>query len=235
MQNNTQELLSENIYLTGKTLLFDKPYKWTSFGLVHQVRYALKEKYGIKKIKVGHAGTLDPLATGLLIICTGKFTKEIQHFQDLEKEYIATIKLGETTPSYDLESQVDKEFPFSHINQEKVERVLKNFIGEQEQIPPVFSAKNIGGVRAYEFARKGKEIKMEPKKINLFEIELLRFQLPVISIRVVCSKGTYIRALARDIGESLDSGAHLIGLQRTAIGDYKLKEAMSFEDFKKNL
>ncbi len=168
-----------------------------------------------------------------MIICTGKFTKEIQKYQDLKKEYIATIKLGETTPSFDLESKVDEVYPIDHIDENKLKKALNGFIGEQEQMPPVFSAKNIGGVRAYEYARRGEDVKLMPKKINLFEIELLSFQLPVFSIRVACSKGTYIRALARDIGIALQSGAHLIGLQRTTVGNYTLDEAISFEEFKK--
>lgn len=227
------EILPGNDYLTGKLLLFDKPFEWTSFDLVHKVRYELKRKYGFRKIKVGHAGTLDPLATGLMIICTGKFTKDIQRYQDLKKEYIATIKVGETTPSFDLESKVDEVYPVAHIDENKLKRVLESFIGEQEQLPPVFSAKNIDGVRAYEYARRGEDVKLTPKRINLFEIELLRFQLPEFSIRVICSKGTYIRALARDIGVALQSGAHLTGLRRTVVGNYKLSEAMSFEEFKK--
>jgi tRNA pseudouridine55 synthase len=227
------EILPGNDYLTGKVLFIDKPFEWTSFDLVHKVRHELKKKYGFRKIKVGHAGTLDPLATGLMIICTGKFTKEIQKYQDLKKEYIATIKLGETTPSFDRESKVDEAYPIAHIDERKLKKVLDDFIGEQEQIPPVFSAKNIGGIRAYEYARKGEDVKLMPKKINLFEIELLSFQLPVFSIRVACSKGTYIRALARDIGIALQSGAHLIALQRTAVGNFTLDEAISFEEFKK--
>ena len=222
-------------FIEGEVLLLDKPYRWTSFDLVRKVRNLVKAKIDVPKIKVGHAGTLDPLATGLMIVCTGKFTKQIDTFQSQDKEYIAGILLGKTTPSYDLEKEYDKEYPTEHITIELVENVLKSFLGEADQIPPVFSAKFIDGKRAYEFARKGKEVEMKPSRINIFEIELLHINLPEMKIRIKCSKGTYIRALVRDIGERLNSGATMISLQRTAIGSYHLNNAISIEEFKNNL
>ena len=222
-------------FVEGEVLLFDKPYRWTSFDLVRKVRNLVKAKINVSKLKVGHAGTLDPLATGLMIVCTGKFTKQIDSFQSQDKEYIAGILLGKTTPSFDLEKEYDKEYPTDHITKELVEDVLKSFLGESDQVPPVFSAKFIDGKRAYEFARKGKEVEMKPSQINISEIELLSCNLPEMSIRIRCSKGTYIRALVRDIGERLNSGATMISLQRTAIGDYKLNNAISIEEFKNKL
>ena len=222
-------------FVAGEVLLLDKPYQWTSFDLVRKVRKLVKVKYNIPKIKVGHAGTLDPLATGLMIVCTGKCTKQIDSFQSQEKEYIAGILIGKTTPSFDLEKEYDKEYPTDHITKEKVEEVLKSFLGESDQVPPVFSAKFIDGKRAYEFARKGKEVEMKPSRITINEIELLSYQMPELKIRVNCSKGTYIRALVRDIGERLNSGATMISLQRTAIGTYHLNNAISIEEFENKL
>lgn len=222
-------------FIAGEVLLLDKPYQWTSFDLVRKVRKLVKVKYNVPKIKVGHAGTLDPLATGLMIVCTGKCTKQIDSFQNQEKEYIAGILLGKTTPSFDLEKEFDKEYPTEHINKEQVESVLTSFLGESDQVPPVFSAKFIDGKRAYEFARKGKEVEMKPSRISINEIELLSCNMPEISIRVKCSKGTYIRALVRDIGERLHSGATMISLQRTAIGSYHLNNAISIEEFENKL
>jgi tRNA pseudouridine 55 synthase len=222
-------------FVAGEVLLLDKPYHWTSFDLVRKVRKLVKVKYNIPKIKVGHAGTLDPLATGLMIVCTGKCTKQIDSFQSQEKEYIAGILIGKTTPSFDLEKEYDKEYPTDHITKEKVEEVLKSFLGESDQVPPVFSAKFIDGKRAYEFARKGKEVEMKPSRITINEIELLSYQMPELKIRVNCSKGTYIRALVRDIGERLNSGATMISLQRTAIGTYHLNNAISIEEFENKL
>ena len=212
-------------------LYFDKPLRWTSFALVNKVRYHISRKLGVKKIKVGHAGTLDPLATGVMIICTGKATKRIEEFQYHTKEYIATLKLGATTPSYDLEKEIDATYPTEHITRQLVEEMLKRFVGTIEQIPPAFSACKVDGKRAYDLARKGNEVELKPKTLVIDEIELLECDLPVIKIRVVCSKGTYIRALARDIGEALDSGAHLIGLMRTRVGDVKLEDCMQVDDF----
>lgn len=217
----------------GEILYFDKPYEWTSFGLVSKVRYHITRKLGVKKIKVGHAGTLDPLATGVMIICTGKATKRIEEFQYQTKEYIATLKLGATTPSFDLEKEIDATYPTEHITKELVEETLATFIGSIEQIPPAFSACKVDGKRAYDLARKGEEVTLKAKTLVIDEIELLECNLEEkeIKIRVVCSKGTYIRALARDIGEALQSGAHLTALCRTRIGDVQLKNCQNLEEF----
>ena len=215
----------------GEVLYFDKPLKWTFFAVVNKIRYHICRKLGVKKLKVGHAGTLDPLATGVMIICTGKATKRIEEFQYHTKEYVATLQLGATTPSYDLEKEIDATYPTEHITRELVEETLKRFIGSIEQIPPAFSACKIDGERAYDLARKGEEVNLKPKTLVIDEIELLECNLPEIKIRVVCSKGTYIRALARDIGEALNSGAHLIGLVRTRVGKVKLEDCMQVEDF----
>lgn len=217
-------------FIAGEVLFFNKPLTWTSFDLVNKFRYKLSRKLKVKKIKVGHAGTLDPLATGVMIVCTGKATKRIDEFQFQTKEYIATLKLGETTPSFDLEKEVDAVYPTEHIARELVEEVLKQFIGTIEQVPPVFSACKIEGKRAYELARNGEEVPLKAKTLVIDEIELLACELPVIKIRVVCSKGTYIRALARDIGVALHSGAHLIALERTRVGDVTLDQCMNPED-----
>lgn len=217
-------------FIAGEVLFFNKPLTWTSFDLVNKFRYKLSRKLKVKKIKVGHAGTLDPLATGVMIVCTGKATKRIDEFQFQTKEYVATLKLGETTPSFDLEKEVDAVYPTEHITRELVEEVLKQFIGTIEQVPPVFSACKIEGKRAYELARNGEEVPLKAKTLVIDEIELLACELPVIKIRVVCSKGTYIRALARDIGVALHSGAHLIALERTRVGDVTLDQCMNPED-----
>ncbi|MBN2348232.1 MAG: tRNA pseudouridine(55) synthase TruB [Bacteroidales bacterium] len=222
-------------FLDGKILSFNKPFKWTSFDLVKNVHAAIRQKYSFKKIKVGHAGTLDPLATGVMVICTGKATKKITEIQDLKKEYIATLKLGETTPSFDLESEVNASFPVEHITLDLVTHVANDFIGELKQIPPVFSAKNINGVRAYKYARRGEDITLEPNSIQIFNIEIIEFNLPILKIKVECGKGTYIRALARDIGEKLNSGAYLAALERSAIGPYKIENSISIENFRENL
>lgn len=215
----------------GEVLYFDKPLRWTSFAVVNKIRYHISRKLGVKKIKVGHAGTLDPLATGVMIICTGKATKRIEEFQYYTKEYIATLQLGATTPSYDLEKEIDATYPTEHITREMVEEVLQQFKGTIEQIPPAFSACKVDGKRAYDLARKGDEVELKPKTLVIDEIELLECNLPEIKIRVVCSKGTYIRALARDIGEALQSGAHLTGLIRTRVGEVRLEDCMQVEDF----
>lgn len=216
----------------GEVLYFDKPYRWTSFALVNKIRYHISRKLGVKKIKVGHAGTLDPLATGVMIICTGKATKRIEEFQYHTKEYVATLQLGATTPSYDLEKEIDATYPTEHITRELVEETLQRFVGAIEQIPPAFSACKVDGKRAYELARKGDEVQLKPKTLVIDEIELLECNLPEIKIRVVCSKGTYIRALARDIGEALNSGAHLTALERTRVGDVRLEDCLDPMDFK---
>ena len=215
----------------GEILVFDKPLNWTSFDLVHKVRYIICKKLKIKKLKVGHAGTLDPKATGVLVLCTGKATSKIESLQTGEKEYIATLKIGATTPSYDLESVEDRQFETTHITRDLLADVLKSFIGTIEQIPPDFSAIKIDGKRAYEYARKGIAIEIKPKILEVKEIEIISFDLPEVKLRVVCGKGTYIRALARDIGDALNSGAYLTGLRRTRVGDFNLDQAIDLEDF----
>jgi len=216
----------------GEVLLFNKPLYWTSFDLVNKIRILIRSTFGLKKIKVGHAGTLDPLASGLMIICTGKATKKIDTFRDLDKEYIATFHLGETTPSFDLETETDSHYPTEHITEELVKDVLTGFLGEQKQIPPIYSAKLIDGKRAYEFARKGIDKKLEPVTVFFREIELLSFKIPEIEIRLVCSKGTYIRSFARDFGKALGSGSYLSSLRRTAIGLFKINDSYTLEKFK---
>ena len=210
----------------GEVLYFNKPLGWTSFKVVGHARYHMCRRMKVKKLKVGHAGTLDPLATGVMIVCTGKATKRIEEFQYHTKEYVATIQLGATTPSYDLEHEIDATYPTEHITRELVEKTLKTFVGEIQQIPPAFSACKVDGARAYDLARKGQEVELKPKLLVIDEIELLECNLPEIKIRVVCSKGTYIRALARDIGEALQSGAHLTGRIRTRVGDVKLEQCL---------
>lgn len=218
-------------FIKGEILSFNKPYGWTSFQVVSKIRSAISKKLHVKKMKVGHAGTLDPLATGVLIVCTGKSTKLIDKLQSHTKEYIATLKLGATTPSYDKETEEDAVYPTEHITKELVETVLQRFIGTIEQTPPEYSAVKINGKRAYEFARKGKSVELKPKTLVIDSIELLECSFPEIVIRVVCSKGTYIRALARDIGRELQSGAYLTGLVRTRIGEYKIDECLDPETF----
>ncbi len=226
-ENNTNTYPAE-----GEVILIDKDLYWTSFDVVRKIKNVLCNTHGLKKLKVGHAGTLDPLATGLVIICTGRQTKNIHSFQDAEKEYVATIRLGGTTPSFDLETSIDKTFPFEHITKDDVLSVLESFKGSQDQVPPVFSAKNLNGKRAYEYARKGKEIELKPNRVEFYELELVRFELPLITIRISCSKGTYIRAFARDFGEALHSGAHLTELRRTKIGQQHVDDALSINQFK---
>ena len=212
-------------------MLFNKPLYWTSFDLVNKVRTMIRSSLKIKKIKVGHAGTLDPLASGLMIICTGKATKKIDEFRDLDKEYVATIHLGATTPSFDLETATDYKYSTEHITEELVKETLLGFLGEQKQLPPMYSAKQIDGKRAYDFARKGILKNLEPVTVFFREIELISFRLPEIKIRLVCSKGTYIRSFARDFGEALKSGGYLSALERTAIGSYYVKNAYNLEKF----
>ena len=212
-------------------MAFDKPYRWTSFDVVGKVRWLICRRLKVKKLKVGHAGTLDPLATGVLIVCTGRATKRIEELQSGTKEYYATIRLGATTPSYDLEKSIDATYPTEHITREMVEQVLERFKGKIEQVPPTFSACKVDGKRAYKMARKGDEVELKPKTLVIDEIELTECNLPDITIRVVCSKGTYIRALARDIGEALQSGGHLIALRRTRVGDYRVEDCLNPEKF----
>ena len=216
-------------FLEGEVLYFDKPLYWTSFKLVKIVRTRISRKLKIKKIKVGHAGTLDPLASGVMIICTGKATKLIESFQYQTKEYVSTLQLGATTPSFDRETEIDGVYPTEHITREGVETVLRQFVGSIQQVPPVYSACKIDGRRAYDFARKGEDVELKAKELVIDEIELLEYQSDIIKIRVVCSKGTYIRALARDIGQALDSGAHLIGLVRTRVGDVRLEDCLQVD------
>lgn len=217
-------------FVSGEIIYLNKPLNWTSFDLVRKLRAKLCHKLGLKKLKVGHAGTLDPLATGVLIVCTGKKTKLIETFQYQVKEYVATVKLGATTPSFDLETEVDATYPTDHLTQEKIETVLQTFVGRIEQVPPAFSACKVNGKRAYDLAREGVEVELKPKVLVIDEIELIECSLPIIKIRVVCSKGTYIRALARDIGQALDSGGHLTALERTQIGEIKISDCMSVDD-----
>ena len=226
-------MLSEKltVFEEGQVLLFNKPLYWTSFDLVNKVRIMIRSAFGIKKIKVGHAGTLDPLASGLLIICTGRATKKIDEFRNLDKEYVATFHLGETTPSFDLETETDNQYPTDHISEEFVRETLVSFLGEQKQLPPMYSAKLIAGKRAYEFARKGIQKELEPVTVFFREIELLSFGVPETKIRLVCSKGTYIRSFARDFGLALKSGSYLSALERTAIGSYRVSEAYDLEKF----
>ena len=216
-------------FLEGEVLYFDKPLYWTSFKLVKIVRTRISRKLKIKKIKVGHAGTLDPLASGVMIICTGKATKLIESFQYQTKEYVATLQLGATTPSFDRETEIDGVYPTEHITREGVETVLRQFVGSIQQVPPVYSACKIDGRSAYDFARKGEDVELKAKELVIDEIELLEYQSDIIKIRVVCSKGTYIRALARDIGQALGSGAHLIGLVRTRVGDVRLEDCLQVD------
>ena len=226
--------VKKNDFQEGQVLIFYKPYHWTSFDLVRKIKIILRKRLN-QKIKIGHAGTLDPLATGLIILCTGKATKQISGFQDLNKEYIATIELGKTTPSFDLETEVDKKYKLEHITKNLFESVLTTFTGETDQVPPVYSAKKHKGKRAYEFARRGIEIELKPARINIYELELLEFNLPLVKLRILCSKGTYIRALARDIGKALDSGAYLKTLERTRIGNYCINDAFTIDDFEKDI
>lgn len=217
----------------GQVLLFDKPLYWTSFDLVKKVKNLIRNSFGIKKIKVGHAGTLDPLASGLMIICTGRATKTISLIQDHDKEYIATFHLGATTASFDLETEIVNKRDTSLITEEAVRAVLASFLGEQQQVPPLFSAKNIDGKRAYDYARKGVEIQMRSNTVCFHVLEIMDFRMPEIVVRIRCSKGTYVRSLARDIGEKLGCGAYLSGLRRTSIGDYSVDNAYDIEEFAK--
>ena len=221
-------------FLEGQILLIDKPLKWSSFQAVNKLKYILKRKYDLpKKFKIGHAGTLDPLATGLLIVCTGKFTKRIAEIQGQAKEYTGTINVGATTPSYDLETEVDQTFPTEHITPELIQETVKQFIGEIDQKPPVFSAIKKDGKRLYEHARAGEEVEIASRKTTIHEFEITKFDLPEIEFRVVCSKGTYIRSLAYDFGKVVNSGAHLSALRRTKIGEYSVENGISPEEFEK--
>ena len=217
-------------FIEGEIIAVDKPLGWTSFDAVKRIRGAIQRRLHLKKFKVGHAGTLDPLATGVLIICTGRATKRIDMLQGGEKEYIAVIRFGATTPSYDLEKEIDKTYPFEHITKEKISEVLPRFVGHIMQVPPAFSAIKIDGKRAYKFARKGDEVELKPKALEIKEMEILNWNSPDLTLRIVCSKGTYIRAIARDLGEALGSGAHLISLRRTRVGKFKAEECLTIDE-----
>lgn len=216
----------------GEILLLDKPYKWTSFDVVNLVRNNIRRQLGLKKIKIGHAGTLDPLATGLLIICTGRMTKQIEEFKEFDKEYTGTFTLGATTPSFDLEKEIDQTYEWKHITEENIRATASRLTGVQEQFPPIFSAVKIKGKRAYDYARKEQELKISARQINISLFEITSIHLPDVEFRIACSKGTYIRALARDFGKMMDSGAYLSSLCRTRIGPYFLKDALSPEELK---
>lgn len=222
-------------FIEGEILPFDKPYRWTSFDVVGKTRWLLCHKLHVKKLKVGHTGTLDPLATGVVVVCTGRKTKMIDELQAHDKEYIATLQLGATTPSFDLEKPIDATYTTEHITRALIDEVIPTFRGEQWQVPPMFSAVKVEGKRAYELARKGEEVELKPKLLVIDEIEILSFdeQRMQLTLRIVCSKGTYIRALARDIGQRLNSGAHLIALRRTRVGNIRIEDCMGFEDFEK--
>lgn len=217
-------------FITGEIIGIDKPLGWTSFDAVKRVRGAIQRRLHLKKFKVGHAGTLDPLATGVLIVCTGRATRMIETLQSGDKEYVATVRLGATTPSFDLETKIDKEYPWEHITKERILEVIPSFTGKIMQVPPVFSAVKIDGKRAYNLARKGKEVELKAKPLEIKEMELLRCDLPEIELRIVCSKGTYIRAIARDLGEALGSGAHLTALRRTRVGDISVEGCLCIDD-----
>lgn len=223
--------LTDQDFRDGQVLIFDKPLEWTSFQLVNKVRWLIRKNRNIKKIKVGHAGTLDPLATGLMIICTGKFTKRLHEFMGQEKEYTGTITLGGTTPSYDLETAIDKEYPTEHITEEDIYAFAKAYQGKIMQRPPVFSALKKEGKRLYEFARAGEEVEIPKREIHISSFEITRIEMPEVDFKVSCSKGTYIRSLAFDFGEGLKSGAHLTALRRTKIGDYSVDNAHLLDDF----
>ncbi len=227
------ENLTGEDWLDGQILVFDKPYQWTSFYLVKKVRSILQRQFGLKKLKVGHAGTLDPLATGLMIIAVGKATKRIDELQAGEKEYLATVHFGATTPGFDLEKEIDAVFPADHITLEMIATALVSLTGDIDQVPPVFSAKKVEGERAYDKARRGEEQVLEPKRVQIREIELIEFTHPEVRLRIVCSRGTYIRSIARDLGILVGSGAHLTQLRRTRSGDFSIDNALIFEEFQK--
>lgn len=230
MQETEPPSLQNLDFQAGTTLLVDKPQGWTSFDVVNKIRHRLKRITGIKRIKVGHAGTLDPLATGLLIICTGKFTKKLTDFQGLDKEYTGTFRFGGTTPSYDAETEVDQEFPYEHITLEALEAARQQFVGTIQQIPPMFSAIKVDGQPLYKRARKGEKIEIKARTVHLHEFELTEVELPEVSFRLRCSKGTYVRSLAHDMGQVLDSGAYLTALRRTQVGPFRIEDAWDLEE-----
>lgn len=217
-------------FITGEVIGIDKPLKWTSFDAVKRIRGAIQRRMGVRKFKVGHAGTLDPLATGVLIICTGRATRRITELQEGMKEYVAEITLGATTPSFDLETEIDAVYPHEHVTRELIEGVLPQFTGKVMQVPPIFSAVKVDGKRAYSFARKGREVELKAKPLEIKEIEILDYQAPVLTLRILCSKGTYIRAIARDLGRALETGGHLTGLRRTRVGDITADRCWTIEE-----
>jgi len=227
--------ISSELFLNGKILTFNKPIGWSSFDLVKKIRNLLKIKYKFKKLKVGHAGTLDPLASGLMIICTGKFTKKISQIQDQDKTYVADVLFGATTPSFDLETEIDKTYDTKSITLKKIQDNLQEFNGEIEQIPPIYSALKVDGERLYKKARRGEKIIIKSRKVIINSIEIIEADLPRIRLKINCSKGTYIRSIAHDLGKKLNNGAHLISLIRTNIGEFNLKSSLSIEDFEKKL
>ncbi len=227
MSPNPEKPLTK--FETGEVLLLDKPYLWTSFNLVHKIRNQIQKSYNLKKLKVGHAGTLDPLATGLVIICTGKKTKEIDIYQAKEKEYVAEFYLGAVTPSFDLETEPEQFKTIDSVTDSDIYRVAQSFVGKQMQVPPVFSAKRVDGQRAYEAARKGKMLEMKANEVEIFEVEILSIKKPVVEVRISCSKGTYIRSMAQDFGQKLECGAYLKNLRRTKIGNFFVENAITID------
>ena len=228
-------MLSKEDYLSGQVLLIDKPLNWTSFQVVNKLRWELRQAFNIKKIKVGHAGTLDPLATGLLVICTGKMTKQIDSFQAQIKEYTGTFVIGSTTPSFDLETEINKSFPIEHITEDLIKKTTKQFTGEIQQFPPIFSAIKKDGKRLYEFARAGEYVEIKPRTVHISEFKITKMDGQQIDFKVVCTKGTYIRSLANDFGKAMQSGAHLSALRRTKIGEFNVSDSLTVEGFIKNL
>ncbi len=231
-------LYSENSpvdFIEGSLILIDKPKEWTSFDVVNKIRYLIRHKFGYKKLKVGHAGTLDPLATGLLIVCTGKLTRQIDAYQAQTKEYITTIKLGATTPSFDRETPEDAVYPTTHITRGKLGEVVESFIGEQDQIPPLFSAKKVNGKKAYISARNGETLELKARRIVIYSLEVTDFEMPFVTIKMTCSKGTYVRSFGRDLGLALESGAYLWELRRTRIGDFDVSQALEIDNFENSL
>lgn len=222
-------------FINGQILFIDKPLNWTSFQVVNKIRWAIRKKFQIRKIKVGHAGTLDPLATGLLIICTGKFTKKLNDFQAASKQYTGKITLGATTPSYDLETAIDKTFDTAHISEENIRETAVKFTGKITQTPPLYSAIKQDGIRLYEIARKGEETKINARQVEIFSFEITKIEMPDVHFKILCSKGTYIRSIAHDFGKMLQSGGHLTKLVRTKSGDFDLDEAVSLEGFLERL
>ena len=229
------ELCTVENFIEGRFLLIDKPYRWSSFDIVNKIRILFRYHLGIRKIKVGHAGTLDPLATGLMIVCIGKMTKNIEFFTGLDKEYIAEITFGGTTPSFDLETEIEQKYEYEHIDNKKINKTLEIFTGTQKQKPPLFSAVKIDGKRAYKHARKGDNFELNEREVTFYNLELMEYKVPIAKIRINCSKGTYIRSFANDLGKALNSGAHLSSLKRTKTGNFTLEEAITIEQFETNL